>query len=341
MKRYITTITVIILSILQVVTPVFAQVGLSEQKPYYNDIAGHRAESLIEKMTDMGLLKGIGGGKFSPDTLMTRAQFAVLLHRVLDIRIYYFAAPDITKNFDDVKNDYWFSGELIDLVTTGIVDGNGSFRPSEYVTREEMVMYFLRSYFYKTGYKPDKKIYDLSMFSDELEIDPLVRDDVGRAYEMGLIKGINGKFSPKTFSTRAEALFIFDKFIDLISKNDEQISVEPSIEQNDGLIEMKISIKNNTDKDITIRFDSGQKYDFILTDVNDKIIYNRSEGKFFIQLIITQNIKAGEVLEFIERLDENMTKELKSQIAFFKAFIIGTSDDFVISQKGYEVPFKR
>ncbi len=43
------------------------------------------------------------GGKFGPGESVTRIEFVRLLHRALGISIEYFAAPDITGSFDDMK----------------------------------------------------------------------------------------------------------------------------------------------------------------------------------------------------------------------------------------------
>ena len=50
---------------------------------YYIDTEGHWAEDMIDAVTDLGLMTGMGDKKFAPDEPMTRAQMAAVLVRTV------------------------------------------------------------------------------------------------------------------------------------------------------------------------------------------------------------------------------------------------------------------
>ena len=51
----------------------------------FNDIKGHYAEKYIQKLLDLGVVKGDGKGYFNPDKTLTRAEAAVMIANVLTI----------------------------------------------------------------------------------------------------------------------------------------------------------------------------------------------------------------------------------------------------------------
>jgi hypothetical protein len=53
----------------------------------FNDIKGHYAEKYIKAIEKTGLMVGDGKGKFNPDSLITRAQLAVVLSKLLHLPI--------------------------------------------------------------------------------------------------------------------------------------------------------------------------------------------------------------------------------------------------------------
>ncbi len=113
------------------------------------------------------------------------------------------------------------------------------------------------------------------------------------------------------------------------------VEVKPSAEVKDGLLVMKLSITNNTDKSVVINHSSDQKYDFKLF-ANGMEYYRWSEGKSFTQALTETVIKPGGVVEFSEVVGNNIYDPGLSMDVLMKAYIVGTSADFNIQTGGYE-----
>ncbi len=105
------------------------------------------AGDFIEELAAEGITSGCGGGKFCPDSPMTRAEMAVFL---LAARHGAGWAPPASTGliFTDVPIDHWAGDFIEELAAEGITSGcgGGKFCPDGPVTRAEMAV-FLTSAF--------------------------------------------------------------------------------------------------------------------------------------------------------------------------------------------------
>ena len=62
--------------------------------------------------------------------------------------------------------------------------------------------------------------------------------------------------------------------------------------------DFEYTVENQTDKSIHLTFNSGQKFDYVLRNEAGEILKRGSEGKFFTQAIIEQDLEAGGRLSF-------------------------------------------
>ena len=108
----------------------------------YIDVDGHWCEGLIYKWTEKGVIEGVGGNKFNPDGLLTRAQAAAIFTRWLDLE----ATTDISF-FTDVKVGDWYYDYVAKCYAAGIVKGKAAdqFAPNDYITRAEMFTMLCRA----------------------------------------------------------------------------------------------------------------------------------------------------------------------------------------------------
>ena len=93
----------------------------------------------------LGIINGIGGGKFAPNGTFTRAQIAAILNRVatvLDVD-----TSGYTHSFTDVAG-HWASSELGWPVQAGIVKGVGGtrFDPDGILTTEQVILMVYRAW---------------------------------------------------------------------------------------------------------------------------------------------------------------------------------------------------
>ncbi len=283
-----------------------------------------------------------GSGKFHPAQEITRVEFVRLLHRALDININYFVAPDIKDSFDDMENTDVGANELIDLAAVGIVEGGGSFRPGDSLTREEMIHWVMSGLNYKTdGSYPIPKIKPVP-FGDDSDISDAYRSEIYTAAVLDLVSGRgNHMLFPKACATRGETVTVVSRLRMLLDGIQSSVSVSAAAQLNDdGSLTMALTIRNHTDQTVTIHHASGQKYDFRLFDAQGENLYTWSSDKMFAAVTGTTEIKPGEETVFSDTLDSGAYEAVKQAVSM-QATIVGTSDDFSIDPEGYTAVLER
>lgn len=112
------------------------------------------------------------------------------------------AIQPVPTPFTDVTG-HWAADYIQQASGLGIINGfkDGTFRPSETLTRTQTVSILVRALDLKT----DKK----SPFTDTKNYTDEVQADIAAAYHHGLIKGVGGKFKPTDEITRAEMALLF------------------------------------------------------------------------------------------------------------------------------------
>ena len=98
-------------------------------------------EESVRTVTERGWMDGTGDGKFSPDDSLTRAMLATILWRMEDC-----PAAAVTGSFTDTVRGSWYDGGVSWCVEKGLFQGfpDGSFRPNDAVTREQLAVVFYR-----------------------------------------------------------------------------------------------------------------------------------------------------------------------------------------------------
>lgn len=88
----------------------------------------------VETLASIGVIKGVGNGKFAPERSITRAEFTAIAMR--------FAELDTSgKNiFSDVPENAWYYDVIIGSIKYGWISGypDGTFRPDNIITRAEV-----------------------------------------------------------------------------------------------------------------------------------------------------------------------------------------------------------
>lgn len=106
----------------------------TEAKTFSDVPSSNAYYSIIDVMSDSGIINGYSDGTFKPNNTITRAHVAVLLSRALDLKAI---RPATT--FSDVPTTHTYYKEIMALYRAGIVDGsNGKFNPSGSLTRGQL-----------------------------------------------------------------------------------------------------------------------------------------------------------------------------------------------------------
>ncbi|WP_339290055.1 Ig-like domain-containing protein [Paenibacillus sp. FSL E2-0201] len=90
----------------------------------------------ISVVTAQGLMKGYEDGSFKPNQLITRAEMAIIVERLLD------KAQSGTSSFKDISSGHWAKNAIDAAKAAGIINGylDGTFRPNQTLTRAEAVV---------------------------------------------------------------------------------------------------------------------------------------------------------------------------------------------------------
>jgi len=98
----------------------------------------------VKFIAEIGVIKGDEFGNFNPDQTITRAEFATMMCRLIEVEDEALA---ITKSsFDDVPSSHWACGYVTKAVELGFVSGygDGRFGPSDTLTYEQAVTVLIR-----------------------------------------------------------------------------------------------------------------------------------------------------------------------------------------------------
>ncbi|MDT3428860.1 hypothetical protein J2Z22_004454 [Paenibacillus forsythiae] len=191
----------------------FSSYVVVENKVTFNDIASVQAWAgrQIQVVAAKGAIEGVGAGKFLPKNNITRAEFAKMLIRALNLE-----NSSAVNSFSDVKKTDWFAPYVAAAADKGIINGRSAskFDPNATITRAEMATMISRALKSVHNLKDsDVSATALGSFSDAAKISPSLKDGVAFAASKGLIIGNAGKFNPNNKATRAEAAVIIYRSI--------------------------------------------------------------------------------------------------------------------------------
>lgn len=196
----------------------FSSYAVIENKVSFNDISSVEswAGRQIQVVAAKGAIEGKAAGVFAPKDAVTRAEFAKMLIRALNLE-----NSSATESFSDVNASDWFAPYVAAAVEKGIIQGRTSdrFAPKDQISRAEMATMISRAL--KASGKL-KEVSDtsavLSQFTDANQINSSLKADVALAASNGLVIGANGKFNPNISATRAEAAVMIYRTMNFTNK---------------------------------------------------------------------------------------------------------------------------
>ncbi len=181
----------------------------------FGDAAKHWAKDAVNDMGSRMVIEGTGGGLFSPDRDITRAEFTAILVRGLGLKPEASSAP-----FSDVEATEWYAGTIQTAYAYRLIDGyaDGSFRPNEKITREQ-AMTILAKAMEATGLKAKLGAVQsadatLDPFVDAANVSAWARSGVAASVQAGIVTGRDeGKLAPKAYITRAEVAVTIQRLL--------------------------------------------------------------------------------------------------------------------------------
>lgn len=169
----------------------------------FRDAQNNWASAAIERWSEAGVVVGDENGNFNPAANMTRAEFAVVLNRVMQYQ------TTASNPFSDVPGDSWYSDAVLKAYAAGVISGTSptTMSPTANLTREQAMVLLGRA----LGIPENASA--ASRFTDHSEISPFAVGYVGGMADAGYIQGNDGKVNPKANITRAEVVTILNNII--------------------------------------------------------------------------------------------------------------------------------
>ena len=181
---------------------------------YFLDIpAGAWYAGDVSTAAQRGISKGTSTLYFEPETTYTRAMVVEMLSRIENAD----TASALASSFTDVDQSQWYADAVNWAAANKIVEGRdaATFDPDGLISRQEFVTIVGR---YLENYKGIKLTAASTSFSDAGSIAAYARQWVGKAVNIGLVKGYtDNTFGPEKASTRAEGTTIMVRLDDYLA----------------------------------------------------------------------------------------------------------------------------
>ncbi|MEO3947942.1 immunoglobulin-like domain-containing protein [Gorillibacterium sp. CAU 1737] len=189
------------------------KVAVLEKTVTFKDIQGHWAQSVIELLASRGILEGDLAGNYNPNMGITRAEFATLVAKILELPI-----SKTNTGFNDVSEKDWYAPYIAAARDAGVIKGISDieYEPNRIVNRQEMAAIIMRAYRTSGNAVP---ALDLTKFADSDKIGFWAYDDVYEAKALGFVEGRGGDaYQPKDKTLKGEAAMLIYRFLKVLDK---------------------------------------------------------------------------------------------------------------------------
>ncbi len=149
------------------------------------DLGDSYARSEILRLADEGIVSGYEDGTFRPTQSITRAEMS----KILSLGMALKEDREASARYKDVPADSWYAGFVGALSSAGVVQGTGpaQFSPEEPVTREQLVVFFVRAMGLVSMAEKQSAVAELSDFD---LVSDWAKPHVALAYRIGFMNGI-------------------------------------------------------------------------------------------------------------------------------------------------------
>jgi len=200
--------------------------AFASSTPSFSDVPStHWAYGSIQTMADMGIVGGIGGGKFDPNGKVSTAQFAAMI-----VRAFYADEQEgKTSNIDKwwaIPMRIAFAHDIIFDTAAGKTYKTDNFSGAETwdialveapMSRADMAIALVGTMEGQRVTMPSAAELEATKtkIADYNSIDADHKDAVTIAYHLGLLKGVDtkGSFNPNGSLTRAEACAVMERMM--------------------------------------------------------------------------------------------------------------------------------
>lgn len=156
----------------------------------------------VDYVLGNGLMNGTEKNTFSPDETLTRGMVVTVLGRAAGVKTTDYTGT----SFKDVKAGSWCAPYVAWAAENKVVNGyeDGTFKPDQNVTREEMVAMLYR-YCQSAGKTAQTEAAALDAFSDKTSVSAWALPAMQWAVANGVVNGVSStKLEPNGQATRAQ-----------------------------------------------------------------------------------------------------------------------------------------
>ena len=190
------------------ITATFVETEAPVGEPFLDVNEGDWFYDAVAYAYENGLMDGVGGNRFAPNSATTRAQLVTILYRMEGQPVVSGDLP-----FTDVEAGTWYTNAVVWAAQNGIVNGVGddTFAPGNDLTREQLVTILYR-YAETKGYDVSASA-DLAGYPDGEEIQAYAREAMAWAVAENIIQGMeDDTLKPAGNATRAQIATILMRF---------------------------------------------------------------------------------------------------------------------------------
>ena len=170
--------------------------------PNFTDLAKYDwAKDAIYQLAEAGVIQGTSDTTYTPAANIRRADFILLLDRLLGLE-----SDKTAEAFTDVPKDSYYYEAVHTARALGIAQGDGGkFRPEDSITRQDMITLTMRA-IEAASYLPDTDVHaSLTRFLDSGDVADYARDSMEAAVGQEFIIGDQNLLDPLGYTTRAQA----------------------------------------------------------------------------------------------------------------------------------------
>lgn len=228
MKKTISIL--LILTLILSIVPVSANPMNLAKK--FIDMGNHWGEATVNKLIELGVIKGYEDDTFRPDNTITRAEFSTVIRKAFQLDL-------IDGNSFTDTNHHWAGKEIHTLAVKGIIDKAEygiKYSPDEKITRIEMAKMIVRAMGLDAEAK--EKESQSTKFADDKSIKAKDKGYIIIASKNKIINGYpDNTFQPNGKATRAEASTMVIKALDVLQQKQAMKEQIEKLRDADGIID--------------------------------------------------------------------------------------------------------
>lgn len=183
-----------ILSVLSAAALAAALCTMPAQAARFTDTVGHPASAAIDQFARLKIVEGVGGGRFSPDRSINRAEMCAILDRI-------FTYGETAENtFPDLDEGAWYAGYMLRANAAGVILGDPvGIRPRDTIRWDEALVMIGRAFGLEE--RPEVEL--------PVPVKSWARGYIGTMWEEGYFSELD----PGADFTRADAVTVLDKVV--------------------------------------------------------------------------------------------------------------------------------